>query len=413
MDRQRLDRIVIVGASLAGTRAASHLRRLGHEGTITLLGAESHLPYDRPPLSKSMLTDDLPSSEVTFNDEAYYRELDVELRLGAPASSLDVSARNLTVGEGKESEKLSFDGLIISTGAHAIWLPGTRDVEGVHVLRTIDDTLAVRDALTPGARLVVIGAGFIGSEVAAAGAKRGCSVTVVEAAPAPLMRGLGSQMGTLCGALHQANGVELRLGVGVESVVAGGGPDPAVEAVQLADGTRLDADVVVIGVGVRPATDWLADSGLTIDNGVVCDGTLHTGVDGIYAAGDVVRAPNVKIGPEAVRVEHWTAATEQGMLAAANLLSPNEATAYDSVPFVWSDQYDSRIQIAGHPGPDDEVAVLVGTPGEGPFLAGYRRGERLTGVMALDAIRPFVKYRRQLMLDPTWTGALALAEELK
>ncbi|MFT7645622.1 MAG: NADPH-dependent 2,4-dienoyl-CoA reductase/sulfur reductase-like enzyme [Candidatus Poriferisodalaceae bacterium] len=409
-----MDRIIVVGASLAGSRAAQHLRRLGHTGEVLLVGAEPHLPYDRPPLSKKMLTEDLPASDVEFHDAASYAELEIELRLSASVSALDTTKRSITVGD----EDISFDGLIISTGASPRWIPGTEELPGVHVLRTIDDALRLRSELVPGAKVVVIGAGFIGSEAAAAASARGCSVTVVEAADAPLTRGLGSEMGMVCGSLHAAHGVDLRLGVGVEEVVPGSGPDGRVESVRLADGTVLEASVVVIGIGVVPATRWLSGSGVAVDNGVICDATLNvlaedgSVIAGVYAAGDVVRAPNGWIGEEAVRVEHWTTATEQGMLAAANLLDPTEAKEYSSVPFVWSDQYEHRIQIAGHPHGDDEVTVLFGSVDSGSFVAGYQRGDRLAGIMALDSIRPFVKYRRLLSMDPTWTAALALAEEL-
>ena len=224
-------------------------------------------------------------------------------------------------------------------------------------------------------------------------------------------------MGMVCGGLHAAHGVSLLLGVGVTELV-GGHDKSGVEAVTLSDGTQLDADVVIVGIGVAPATDWLAGSGVAVDNGVMCDATLNVlatsgePLAGIYAAGDVVRAPNGWIGEEAVRVEHWTTATEQGMLAAANLLDPGQAKPYSAVPFVWSDQYEHRIQIAGYPDGDDHVEVLVGSVDSGSFVACYRRGEALSGVMALDSIRPFVKYRRLLTMDPTWTSALTLAEEL-
>ena len=399
-----MDSIVIVGASLAGARAAQNLRRQGHEGRLVLVGEEAHLPYDRPPLSKQMLTTDMDPTELHLNDAASYAEIDVEMALGAPATALDVTERTITVGGGQ----IPFDGLVIATGARARNLPGADGLAGVHTLRTLDDALAIRSELRSGARVVVVGAGFIGSEVAAAAAARGCRTVVVEAAPAPLMRGLGAEMGMACGALHSVHGVELRLGQGVATLHG----SERVEAVELTDGSRLDADVVVVGIGVVPNTEWLEGSGLTIDNGVVCDGTMNTGVSGVYAIGDVVRAPNAWVGPEALRVEHWTAATEQAMLVAANMLDPENASAYSSVPFVWSDQYDDRIQIAGHPDADDAVEILVGSVDEGSFVAGYRRDGQLSGVMGLNSIKPFVQYRRLLMGHASWDEALAKAEEL-
>lgn len=395
--------IIIVGASLAGARAAQNLRRAGHDGRLVIVGAEPHLPYDRPPLSKKMLTTDMDASELALLTPDGYEELDAETLLGTPASALDLNSRLVTVGE----ESIPFDGLIIATGASARNIPGAAELGGVHTLRTVDDALAIRDELREGASVVVVGAGFIGSEVAAAAVTRGCRTTIVEAASAPLMRGLGAEMGMACGGLHAVHGVELRLGHGVAALHG----SERVEAVELTDGTRLDADVVVVGIGVSPNTGWLEGSGLTIDNGVVCDATLNAGAPGVYAIGDVVRAPNAWIGNDPVRVEHWTAATEQAMLVAGNLLDPSTAKPYDSVPFVWSDQYDDRIQIAGHPSADDDVEVLVGSIDNRSFVAGYHRDGILSGVMALNSIKPFVQYRRLLMTHASWSDAVEKAAD--
>ena len=412
-------RIVVVGASLAGARAVHSVRAAGHDGPLTLIGAEPHLPYDRPPLSKEFLTGDNEPSSLALDPDGAYDGLDVEVMLSTHAVGLDVAARTVAVAPaaGGNAETVPFDGLVIATGAAARSLPGTEGIRGVHTLRTLDDAQAVRDGLRADARVAVVGGGFIGSEVAASAKARGCEVTVIEAASAPLVRGLGAQMGTRVGALHGHNGVELRLGVGVEGVL---GAERS-EAVAMADGSRVPADLVVIGIGVVPNTAWLEGSGLQIDNGVVCDDTLCCGPEGIYAVGDVARAPNGWLGPLAeagpVRVEHWTAAVEHGMAVGRNLVAPAEAQPYSSVPFVWSDQYDARIQIAGHPDADDDVEVLVGSAEGDPdsgrsFLAGYRRNGRLSGVMALDAIRPFVRFRRLLANHPTWDEALELAATL-
>ena len=404
MSNNSIREVVIVGASLAGARAAQNLRRRGHDGRLVIIGAEPHLPYDRPPLSKQMLTTDMDPAELALQAPETYADLDVEMMLGQAATALDLNNRLVTVG----GETIPFDGLVIATGAAAKEIPGTEGLEGVHTLRTVDDAIAIRARLVPQAAVIVVGAGFIGSEVAAAAASRGCRTTIIEAAPAPLMRGLGAEMGMACGSLHAVHGVELRLGQGVAAIGGSG----HVEYVELNDGTRLDADLVVVGIGVSPNTEWLLGSGLTLDNGVVCDATLNAGVPGVYAIGDVVRAPNGWIGPDPVRVEHWTAATEQAMLVAPNLLDPANATAYESVPFVWSDQYDDRIQIAGHPSADDDVEVLVGSIDERSFVAGYRRDGALVGVMGLNSIKPFVQYRRLLMTHASWDDALAKAAEL-
>ena len=418
------NRIVVVDASLAGARAAHSVRAAGHDGPLILIGAEPHLPYDRPPLSKEFLTGDQGPDSLALDPDGAYDELDVEVMLSTRAVGLDVAARTVAIAPaaGGNAETVPFDGLVIATGAAARSLPGTEGITGVHTLRTLDDAAAIREGLRAGARVAVVGGGFIGSEVAASAKSRGCEVTVIEAAPAPLMRGLGAEMGNRVGALHHQNSVELRLGVGVDGVL---GTDRA-EAVAMADGSRIEADLVVVGIGVVPSTAWLEGSGLQIDNGVVCDATLCCGPPGIYAVGDVARAPNGWLSPwhgdGPIRVEHWTAAVEHGMAVGRNLVAPAEAQPYNSVPFVWSDQYDARIQIAGHPDADDDVEVLVGSAEADPhsdstdsgraFLAGYRHDGRLSAVMALNAIRPFVRFRRLLAGHPTWDEALELAATL-
>ena len=410
---------MVVGASLAGARAVHSIRAAGHDGALTLIGAEPHLPYDRPPLSKEFLTGEQEAPQLMLDADGAYDELDVEVMVGTAAVGLDLETCTVAVAQasngaagGTGRDTVPFDALVIATGASARPLPRTESIEGVHTLRTLDDSAAIRDGLVPGARVVVVGGGFIGSETAASAKARGCEVTVIEAATAPLVRGLGTEMGTRVGTLHHQNGVELRLGVGVSGVL---GTD-RVEAVAMADGSRIEADLVVVGIGVVPNTAWLEGSGLQIDNGVVCDATLCCGPPGVYAAGDVARAPNGWFGPwygEApIRVEHWTAAVEHGMAVGRNLVAPDEAQPYNSVPFVWSDQYDARIQIAGHPDADDDVEVLVGSASDRSFLAAYRRDGRLSAVMALDAIRPFVRFRRLLASHPTWDEALELAAAL-
>ncbi len=443
------NRILVVGASLAGARAAHSIRAAGHDGPLTLIGAEAHLPYDRPPLSKDFLTGDRDAASLSLDPDGTYDDLNVEVMLSTRAVGLDVEASTVdvapTVGGSPAAsgniETLPFDGLVIATGAAARSLPGTPDLAGVHTLRTLDDATAIRDGLLAGAKVAVVGGGFIGSEVAAAAKAQGCEVTVIEAALAPLVRGLGAEIGGRVGTLHADNGVELRLGVGVDRVL---GSD-RVEAIAMADGSRVEADLVVVGIGVVPNTAWLAGSGLRVDNGVVCDATLNCGRPGIYAVGDVARVPNKwlhpLLGDEPVRVEHWTAAVEHGMAVGRNVVAPEEAQPHESVPFVWSDQYDARIQIAGHPDPSDDVEVLIGPaepslkvpnlrvsgpqasgpqasgPGastsERSFLAGYRRNGRLSAVMALDAIRPFVRFRRLLSNHPSWDEALELAATLQ
>ena len=396
--------IVVVGASLAGLRACQNLRRANFEGNLTLVGAEKHLPYDRPPLSKTMLSSEQDPGELTLVSDSELAELNLNLILGSPATRLDTAARAVTVGV----EKIFYDGVIIATGARARKLLKTDDMDGIHTLRTIEDSLAIRSALRSSSSVVIVGAGFIGSEVAAAARHHGCEVSIIEAGEAPLMRGLGHEVGSACGQLHESHGVNLRVGVQVQDFYG----SQTVEEVQLSDGSRIAADLVVVGVGATPNTEWLNDSGLTIDDGVVCDASLNAGIPGIYAAGDVARVPNQWMGGGPLRTEHWTTATEHAALAAKNLLQPADSTPYDSVPFVWSDQYEDRIQIAGDTGDFDEVSFLMGSGGEEAFVVGYRKGEHLAGVMALNSMRPFVQYRRLLMARGQWNQALDLAQEM-
>jgi NADPH-dependent 2,4-dienoyl-CoA reductase/sulfur reductase-like enzyme len=286
---------------------------------------------------------------------------------------------------------VAFDGAVLATGSAPLRLPGMTPLAGIHVLRTVDDAARLRDELVEGARVVVVGAGFIGSEVAATCRLRGLDVTVLEALPAPLVRGLGPVLGMACGELHRAHGVDLRLGVGVAAIE---GAD-RVERVRLDDGTAVEADVVVVGVGVVPVTEWLAGSGLTIDNGVVCDETLLA-APGVVAAGDVTRWPNPLFDGEMMRLEHWTNAVEQGVAAARRLLVPDGAVAppFAPVPFVWSDQYDRKIQSVGHFHGDDEMRVVLGSLEDRRFVAVFGRAGRLVGALGFSMPAPVMRFRK-------------------
>lgn len=397
--------LVVVGASLAGLRAVESARKVGHTGPITLVGAEEHLPYDRPPLSKAYLAASVEEpSPVVFRTEAHLRdELGVTLRLGVPATGLDVAARLLAVGDAE----LSYDALVIATGGAARTLPGTEGIAEVHTLRTLDDAIAVRAALDAGARTVVVGAGFIGSEVASAARKRGLPATIVEALPVPLVRSVGEAMGHACAELHKVNGADLRCGVtvaGVDSV------DGRVTGVRLSDGSVIEADLVVIGIGVSPCTEWLAGSGLERhdrDQGIVADATLRA-ADGVYAAGDVVHFPNPLFDGELMRLEHWTTAAEQGALAARNALDPAVAKELSTVPYFWSDWYANRIQFVGVPR-GDEIRVVSAELGDDRFLGLYRRGDRLVGVITIDRPTQIMKYKRLISQRASWADALAFA----
>lgn len=381
---------MVVGASLAGLRAVEGLRANGYEGALTLVGAEPRLPYDRPPLSKQVLAGDWEPSRVDLRDEATWPALEASLRLGVRATGLDLDARAVTLDDGSAEP---FDGLIIATGATP------RPFPGAWTLRTLDDALVLRKAFDDGARVCVIGAGFIGAEVAATARRRGLDVSLLEALPVPLARGLGEEMGRTCAALHLDAGVDLRCGVVIDRVEPGAG-------VVLADGTLVPADVVVAGIGVVPVTDWLDGSGLTIDNGVVCDETLACvgGGGAVYAAGDVARWPNPLFDGESMRVEHWTNAAEQGDAAARNLLGAGEP--YAPVPFFWSDQYDVKIQFVGRCAPDDEVRVVDGSLQDRKFTAIYGRTGRLVGCLGFSMPRRVMQYRRLIAERASWEDAL-------
>lgn len=398
-----LRRIVVVGASLAGLRAVEALREAGYDGALTLAGAEQRQPYDRPPLSKQVLAGDWPPERTSLREPDSYAELHLDLRLGRAATGLDLKARHVELDGG---ERLPFDGLIIATGATPRTLPATPPLDGIHTLRTLDDCLAIRREFEAGPRrVVVVGAGFIGAEVAATARGRGLDVTILEALPAPLVRALGEEMGRACAALHVKHGVDLRLGTSV----AGFEGTKRVERVRLGDGTAVDTDVVVVGVGVTPATGWLESSGLALRDGVVCDATCAASAPGVYAAGDVARWHNPLFDGE-MRVEHWTNAADQGRAAALNLLAgPEKAEPFAPVPYFWSDQYDRIIQFVGVSAPGDEVRVAHGSIDDGTFVALYGRAGRLVGALGFSSARYVMKYRRLIEQRATWDEALAQA----
>jgi NADPH-dependent 2,4-dienoyl-CoA reductase/sulfur reductase-like enzyme len=399
--------VVVVGASLAGLRAAEEVRHEGHAGPVIVVGEETHAPYDRPPLSKQLLSGKWDVERIHHHTPDALDAIGLEFRLGRRATGLDVTARTVALDDGTE---LAYDGLVVATGAATRSLAGTESMSGVWMLRTLDDSLGIRADLAaagPTPRLVVIGAGFIGSEVAATCQGIGARVTLLEAYHTPLARVLGDEMGQMCADLHLANGMDLRCGVTIDHLESDpGGVDPVV--VCLADGTRLPADVVVVGIGVAPSVGWLEDSGLTLDNGVVCDGSLFA-ADRVVAAGDVANWVRASTGRRA-RVEHWTNAAEGGAAAARNLLAGSAAAvAYDPVPFFWSDQYGAKIQMIGLPDADDEVVVVSGSGSEGKMIALYRSGDRLSGVLAISQPAKLMGYRPLLATGASFEDALAHA----
>jgi 3-phenylpropionate/trans-cinnamate dioxygenase ferredoxin reductase subunit len=395
-----LESIVIVGGSLAGIRCAEALRGQGYAGRLTLIGAETRMAYDRPPLSKEVLRGARDAASLALVKPAALAALALDLRLGRAAASLDLAGRAVVLATG---ERVGFDGLVIATGATPRRLPATPALAGIHVLRTLDDCLALRGELERHPRVAVVGAGFIGAEVAASCRQLGLEVTLLETLPVPLALAVPRAIGETLAAIHTDAGVTLRCGVRVAGFAGGA----RVEAVELASGERIAADVVVVGIGVAPETRWLEGSGLALDDGVVCDETLATRAPDVVAAGDVARWRNPLFG-ETMRIEHWTNAVEQASAAAERLLAgPAAGKPFAPVPFVWSDQYDRKIQFAGRVGPQDAMQIVEGSLAERRFVALFGRAGRLTGALAMNRPRPLVACRKLIREGRSFEAAIA------
>ncbi|MBZ4621244.1 NAD(P)/FAD-dependent oxidoreductase [Mycobacterium avium] len=362
--------IVIVGGGLAAARTAEQLRRSEYSGPITIVSDEVHLPYDRPPLSKEVLRKEV--DDTALKPRQWYDDNDITLRLGSAARSLDTAAQTLTLEDGTT---LGYDELVIATGLVPRRIPTIPDLDGIRVLRTFDESLALREHASAAQRAVIIGAGFIGCEVAASLRSLGVDVVLVEPQPTPLAAVLGEQIGELVARLHRAEGVDVRLGVGVSEVRG----DTHVEAVVLTDGTELAADVVVIGIGSRPATDWLEGSGVAIDSvdrGVLCDEAGRTSAPNVWALGDVASWRDAT-GHQG-RVEHWSNVADQARVVVPAMLG-KEVPPVVVVPYFWSDQYDVKIQCLGEPEADDIVHIVEDDGRK--FLAYYERDGALVGVV--------------------------------
>ncbi|OZM79604.1 NAD(P)/FAD-dependent oxidoreductase [Pseudonocardia sp. MH-G8] len=387
--------VVVVGGSLAGLSAARALREQGYDGQVVVVGEEERLPYDRPPLSKEFLagTLDLEDLALTTADDA---DLDLDWRLGDPASGLDRGGRAVVLASGRQ---VPADGVVVATGARARALPGAR-LAGVHTLRTVEDAVALRAELGVGRRLVVIGGGFIGAEVASTARALGVEVTVVESDVVPLHRVLGEDLAQACAGLHADHGVRLLAG----EVVTGLGGNGRVREVHLAGGRTEPADVVVVGIGAIPNVEWLAGSGVEHDHrGVRTDAAGATNVAQVVATGDCAFSYCAYAGAT-VRHEHWTHAVQQPATAVASLLG-HTTTARRAAPYFWSDQYGARLQFAGHRTPDDAVEILEGDLVDRRFVAGYRRDGELVAVFAMNQPKLFGKWRRQLMPRHATTAA--------
>jgi 3-phenylpropionate/trans-cinnamate dioxygenase ferredoxin reductase subunit len=380
---------VIVGASLAGAKAAETLREEGFDGRVVLVGAEPDRPYERPPLSKEYLRGEAGREKVYVHDEAFYAEHDIELLLGREAVDLDTPAGKLELDDG---QRLRYDRLLLATGAEPrrLAIPGA-DLEGVVYLRTVQDSDALRARLDRGGAAVVVGAGWIGSEVAASARQRGLEVTVIEPMAVPLERVLGTDVGAVYRDIHTDHGTKMLMGTGVEAFEG----DRSVERVRTSDGRVLECDFVVVGVGVQPRTRLAARAGLEVDDGVLVDEHLETGVPGVFAAGDVASAHHPFYG-ERIRVEHWANALNQGPAAARNMLG--QGVPYERLPYFFSDQYEVGMEYSGFAREWDRV-VFRGDPASREFIAFWLVGERVVAGMNVnvwdvnDAIQRLIRER--------------------
>jgi 3-phenylpropionate/trans-cinnamate dioxygenase ferredoxin reductase subunit len=380
---------VIAGASLTGAKAAETLRAEGFDGRVVLVGAEHERPYERPPLSKDYLRGESGRDKVYVHDEGFYGEQDIELLLGRTATGLDTAARELALDDG---QRLRYDRLLLATGAEPrrLTIPGG-ELDGVLYLRSVQDSDALRARLDRGGAVVVVGAGWIGAEVAASARQRGLDVTVVEPASVPLERALGPELGAVYRDIHSDHGVRMLLGTGVEAFEGG----ETVERVLTSDGQRLECDFAVVGVGVQPRTQLAAQAGVAVGDGILVDERLQTDAPGVFAAGDVAGALHPLYG-ERIRVEHWANALHQGPAAARNMLG--RAEPYDDVPYFFSDQYDVGMEYAGHAPTWDRV-VYRGDPASREFVAFWLVGDRVVAGMNVnvwdvtDAIQRLIRER--------------------
>ncbi|MFC9632262.1 NAD(P)/FAD-dependent oxidoreductase [Streptomyces mirabilis] len=379
--------VAVVGASLAGLSAARSLRKRGYDGRLVVIGDELHRPYDRPPLSKEFLAGTLGEADLSLETDD--EDLRAEWLLGARAAGLDRAERAVRLADGRE---VRADGIVIATGAVARTLPGSEGLAGVHTLRTLDDARALRDELARGGRLVVIGGGFIGAEVASTAYALGLDVTVVEAAPTPLAGPLGARMGDVVSALHVDHGVRLLCGVGVKGLSG----ERRVDAVLLEDGRSIPGDIVVVGVGARPCVEWLEGSGVELDNGVKCGADGRTSLAGVVAVGDCANWYDPRAGAHR-RVEHWTGARERPDAAIATLLAGGAVEpGVPRPPYFWSDQYGVKIQFAGHAAAADSVTIEAGAADDRDVLAVYRRAGVPVAVLGMNQPRLFTRWRKQL-----------------
>ncbi|MFG2176843.1 NAD(P)/FAD-dependent oxidoreductase [Streptomyces niveus] len=390
--------VLVVGACAAGLTTVEALRRHGYRGKVTVLGEETHPPYDRPPLSKQVLAGTWQPDRTQLRPREALSALDAEFILGDPAVGLDATTRTVRTASGRA---LRADAIVVATGTRPRTLPGQSGLSGVHALRTLDDALALRTGLLSATRLVVVGDGVLGAEIAATARTMGLDVTLAGPQHAPMAGQLGHGVADLLAELHTARGIRLRLGAGVRALAGSAG---AVTGVSLDNGEVLPADLVVVAIGADPVTDWLRDSGLRVDNGLVCDSRCRA-ADGVYAVGDVARWHHDQLGA-LLRLENRTNAGEQAMVVAANILGGDRA--YTPVPYFWTDQFDTKIQVHGvvPAGAGAEMTVVDGDPASGRFVARYRSEGRVTGVLGWNMPKQ-TRLRRQDVADALAGGPAA------
>lgn len=378
----RPESIVVVGASAAGLAVVESVRREGFEGSVLLIGSERHLPYDRPELSKKVLTGAWMPEQVRFRESAFFDEQGVEVVLGVRAVSLDVERRQVGLSDGT---KVPYGALAVTTGLTARTIDAFEDREGVFVLRTVDDALQLREALVGAGSVAVVGAGVLGCEIASSARRMGLDVSLIDSQEAPMSRTTGTALGGLLSGLHRDQGVSLKMHSTVKRMVG----DQRLEGVELDSGELIECDLLVVAIGGSPATDWLAGSGLAVDDGVLSDATLQAGPD-VYTAGDVARWVHPLLGTS-TRLEHRMNATEQGRVVGRNLLGAREE--YAPIPYFWTDQYESRIQGYGWFAPDSVVSLTEEDAAKGRFLMQFRAGDRVTGIIGWNCPVGFRKAR--------------------
>jgi 3-phenylpropionate/trans-cinnamate dioxygenase ferredoxin reductase component len=392
MARAALQEIVIVGTSLAGLRAAESLRAGGYQGRVHMVGEESVRPYNRPPLSKGLLLGAVSAADIELHGAD---DINANWHLGDGAVGLDLQSHEIQLSSGST---LHYDALVIATGVHPRWPPDMERGDRLLSLRKLDDAVTLGSLLTDCRRLIVLGAGFVGCEVAATARSRGVEVALVDMSAAPLARAVGNDVAQVLAEIHAENGVSTRFGVGVAEVLCG----KQLRGVRLTDGSEIDADLMVVGIGADPSVGWLKRSGIRIDNGVVCDETLRAlTTDGgvaeqVWAVGDVARWPHRHFSGELIRVEHWTNAVMSGIAVASNILNTDDPQPYVALPEFWSDQHGINIRGIGRPSADSDIRIESGSLASRCFVASYNQGGNIVGVVGFNSTRDLAKWRGRI-----------------